>query len=263
MIDHPRTWDHDDRVLQSLYGLSLWDKNLEASQPRFGPGVTLPLRTRNIDSIRRLAGDPNGAITGEEEEEQIQDQPPTMPTLTWHFGHMDWAMENVKSLIRKSKGIIQATDFDERFFLAAQRCAVQEFVSRRVCPLSRAALALEYPLYVQGVPPRTLDLELTTSKYLSMSGEERVLAVLPKTVKAAQFFRMTDPEIQLCAPLIVWVINYRCAHNIIRTPEQLVQALDEWAPYLADPMLLFKMHERIEKRHPHLLTTESKRALLP
>src|SRR5262249_17214009 len=129
--------DTDDRALQSLYGLALWDRE-EVFQPKFGAGITLPLRNMSIETLQKLALDPSGTSIIGEPQEQIQQTPPTLVRWSWHHGHMDWAIENVKTLIRKSRGAIQGSDFHERFFTSAQRSVVDEFFCRRVRPLSKA-----------------------------------------------------------------------------------------------------------------------------
>src|SRR5215472_14579482 len=91
-MNHQRTWDTDERELQSFLGLALWD--LEKSKPKFGAGLTAPLRKRGIETLRGLAFDKEKQeIVGEDEDELVE-MLLTNLRLAWHFGHMDWAMEN-------------------------------------------------------------------------------------------------------------------------------------------------------------------------
>lgn len=258
-MSHQRTWDRDDRELQSFLKLSLWEP--EASRPRFGAGVTAPLRKRSLEILSRLAFDPESESISGEEEEGTEETLLTNVKLAWHFGHMEWTVQNVKHLLRKSRGTIQVSDFDERFFLAAEGRAVTEFVARRVVPLSKAALALEYPLYVQSVPARILDLDLPTNRFFARSSEERGLCVLPANLRSAEHYRLTEPEIRLFAPQVVWVINHRCSNFSIHTPEKFGDALDEWRPFV-EPTLMRHLFERSEKSRSYLLSTDVKHRLL-
>lgn len=256
---HQRTWDTDDRQLQSFLGLSLWEP--EASHPRFGAGITAPLRKRSLETVRRLAFDTeSGSISGEEEGEDVEETLLTNLKLAWHFGHMDWTIENAKHLLRKSRGTIQISDIDERFFLAAEGRAVTEFVARRVTPLSKAALALEYPLYVQSVPARILDLALPTNQFFART-VERGLCVLPANLRSAEHYHLAEPEIRLFAPQVVWVISYRCSTYSIHTPEKFRDAIDEWRPFV-EPRLMSLLYERSQKSRSYLLSDEVTQRLL-
>lgn len=259
-MSHQRTWDKDDRELQSFLGLALWEPD-GAFQPRFGAGITAPLRKRSIASLYRLSFDPESGSIVDEEEEQTEDALLTNSRLAWHFGHMEWEVGNLKHLLRKAGGTIQVADFDERFFLAAETRAIMEFVARRVGPLSRAALAREHPLYVQSVPARLLDLDLPTNTFFARS-LERGLCSLPATLKSAEFYHIAEPELRLMAPQIIWVINYRCSTCTIRTQERFAAALDEWRPFV-DPPLLRHLYERTQKSRSYLLNTEVEHLLLP
>jgi hypothetical protein len=257
---HQRTWDSDDRQLQSFLGLSFWEP--EASRPKFGAGVTAPLRKRSLATLRRLVFDPESeSISGEEEEGgELEETLLTSLRLAWHFGHMDWTIANVKHLLRKSRGTIQIGDIDERFFLAAEGRAIAEFVARRVVPLSKAALAQEYPLYVQSVPARVLDLDLPTSHFFART-LERGLCVLPAILRSAEHYHLSEPEIRLLAPQVVWVINYRCSTHSIHTPEKFEDAIDEWRPFV-EPTLMVHLYERSQKSRPYLLSNGVKQRLL-
>ncbi|HZU01991.1 MAG TPA: hypothetical protein VFA10_20130 [Ktedonobacteraceae bacterium] len=256
---HQRTWDTDDRQLQGFLGLSLWEP--ETNRPRFGAGVKAPLRKRSLETMYELVFDPEGeVISGGEGGEEVEDTLLTNLKLAWHFGHMDWAVENAKHLLRKSKGAIQMSDIDERFFLAAQNRAIAEFVARRVIPLSRAAMALEYPLYVQSVPARIIEMDLPTSRFFART-VERSLCTLPATLRSAEHYQLTESEIHLLAPQVIWVINYRCSTHSILLPEKLRDAIDEWRPFV-DPALLSDLYERSQKNRPYLLSEDVKQRLI-
>lgn len=256
---HQRTWDTDDRQLQSFLGLSLWEP--EASHPKFGAGTTAPLRKRSLETVLQLAFDPeNESISGEEEGDEQEETLLTNLNLAWHFGHMDWIVENVKHILRKSRGAIQIDDFDERFFLAAEGRAVAEFVARRVIPLSKAASAQEYPLYVQSIPARLTDLALPIDRYLARS-VERSLGVLPATLRSAEHYQLAEPEIRLFAPMVIWVINYRCATHSILTSDKLRDAIDEWQPFV-EPALRLRLYERNKKSRKYLLSSDVEQKLL-
>jgi hypothetical protein len=256
-MSHQRTWDKDDRELQSFLGLALWE--LEASEPKFGAGRIAPLHRRNIEIVRELIFDPEkGEIVGDDNE--TEEMLLTPPKLAWHFGHMDWPVENIKHLLRKSGGTIQGIDFDERWFLSAEGKAVEEFRGRRTIPLSRAALALDYPLYVQYVPPRILDFNLETSKFFAHS-EERGLCTLPATLRSAEHYNLTEHQVRLFAPQVIWVINYRCCAKTLRTPEEFLAALDGW-PEFVEARIRSRLYDMTRKSRSQLLTQAAEQLLL-
>lgn len=258
MSDQP-TWDKDDRELQSFLGLSLWMTDLGAMQPKLGAGVKAPLRKRSIETLRRLTFDPeHGSFVGDEEE--TEEVVLTPPRLAWHFGHMDWTEENIKDLLRKSRGTIQGADLDERWFFAAESRAVDQFRGRRVTRLVRAAFAREQPLYVQWVPTRVLEEDLPESKFFTHVGELG-LCVLPVTVKVAEFFHRSESDIRLYAPQVLWVVNHRCVTKTIHTPEQLAQAINGWHE-IVDPKLLSRLNKKLQRNRPELLAGEATRLLL-
>jgi len=256
---HQRTWDTDDRVLQSFLGLSLWEP--DASQPKFGVGVTAPLRKRSLETLSQMVFDPESQlISGGEEGEETEATVLTNLKLAWHFGHMDWAVENAKHLLRKSKGAIQLADIDERFLHAAETRAITEFVSRRITPLSKAALMQEYPLYVQSVPMRVLEVDLPADHFFARTAE-RNLCVLPANLRSAEHYHLTEPEIRLLAPQVIWVINYRCSTHSIRTPDKFVDVIDEWTSFV-NAKLMRRLYERSLKSRPHLVSSVVEQKLL-
>lgn len=257
---HQRTWDTDDKRLQSFLGLAVWEPQEASQPPKFGAGKTAPLTKRSLKTLSHMEFDAStesviGSEDGETEESLL-----TSRKLAWDFGHMDWAIENIKHILQKTRGTLQVSDIDERWFLEAESGSIKRFTARRITPLSRAAVALPYPLYVQGVPDGILELDKTTTKYFARSAD-RGLCVLPATLRSASFYHLTEEDIRLLAPQVIWVINYRCSSFSIRTEEKFKAALDEWRPFV-DPPLLESLYKREQKSRSYLLSEDVKHLLL-
>lgn len=256
-----RTWDTDDRLLQSFLGLALWEPQ-EAYQPKFGAGVTAPLTKQNLDSLSRLKFDDESKSVVGDEDGETEEALLTNRKLAWHFGHMVYVKECVKHVLDLGEGRIQVSDFDARLFHNAERGAVTEFTARRVLPLIHAASGLQHPLYVQNVPARILEVSLPSNTFFTRVTEECGLSVYPVTLNDAEhFFHLPEPTLRLIAPQIIWVINHRCLTKSIVTEEKFKAALDEWPP-LVHPALRSALYDRMEKSRSYLLSEDVKHLLL-
>lgn len=252
-----KTWETADIALQSLYGISLYDSS--KMRPYFGSAVKFPLTTGHFGTRHEQTEDRGLVVTnvGAGTEELLA---PTILNLAWHFGYMRWAVDNLAAILRQSKGLIQARHIDERFFNGAMNIARGEFEHQRLLPLRKALNDQHIPLYLYCVPSVSIETEITTGKPLMAEGD-RVLCVLPKTVKTARDYGLTEMEINVLAPQVVWLIKTLCSMHAIRTSDQLVANLDGWIEYL-NPMILEQIREAIGQVNPHLLSTKVM-ALLP
>ena len=259
MAKKTKTWNTEDITLQHLYGLSLFDQS--KMHPYFGSALQLQLTIGHFVTRKEHIWDEEKKMLTVKREGETSLQPPTLLNLAWHFGHMQWAVDNVATLIRQSKGDFQGSQLDRRFFIAAQDYARREFEAMRVLPLRKTLAEQGIPLYLYCVPSVSIETELETGKPLMAEGD-RVLCVLPKTVKAAREYGLTEMEINLLAPQVIWLIKTLCSAHAIRTSEQLVTNLNGWVEYL-NPGIADQIQEAIGRINPHLLTPRVRQALLP
>lgn len=244
-----RQWDADDLTLQHLYGLSLFKP--EEAKPQFGSGINLPLTVGTFVGSHRTEMSEKGTITIKREGKTAH-LPPTVLNLSWHFGYMQWALDNIATIVRQSKGKIQVKDIDERFFIAAQDFAKREFEQKRIIPLRKALLEAQHPMYLYCVPSVSIETELTSGKPLTIEGD-RILCVLPKSLTVAQQYGLSEPEIQLIAPQVMWLVQLLCSICAIRSPKQLAEAIDGWTQYL-NPTIMEQVQESIGVHSPYLIT---------
>lgn len=241
-----KTWDTTDVVLQKLYRVSLF--NPEAAAPVFGSGVTFPL---SIGSFVTPPVKVRAALHDSTIDEP-QMLPPTLYNLAWHFGYMQWAINNVAHLMRKSKGSVAGEDLDKRFFQSAMIYAKNEFESQRVGPLRKALLAQQLPLYLYCVPSVSVETEIVSGEPLTVEGD-RVLCVLPKSVDVAKAYGLSESEIQLLAPQVIWVIKNLCSFHAIKTSQDLLASVNGWSNYLS-PAIVAQIQGLIGQSNPHLLS---------
>jgi hypothetical protein len=253
-----RVWDTDDITLQHLYGLSLFSP--AEAKPRFGSGITVPLTIGHAVSRHQLRqGDQEPRFTVAREGDPSQ-LPPTLLNLAWHFGHMQWALDNIAQVVRQSKGKVQGKDLDERFFIAAQEYAKAEFERKRVLPLRKVLREERLPLYFYCVPAVSIETELITGQPLTTEGDP-VLCVLPKSVHVAQHYGLSEAEIHLLAAQVIWLIKNLCSVRAIRTSTQLIDTINGWVEYLS-PGVIGQVQAAISQANPHLITPQVL-ALLP
>lgn len=253
-----RIWNTDDITLQSLYGISLFDQG--RMRPLFGSSILLPLTIGHFVSGHEHTWDEDKRLIVTRSGSTIEMLAPTMLNLAWHFGHMQWAVDNVAALMRQTKGAFQGNQLDSRFFVAAQDYARRDFEHQRVLPLRKALADQNIPLYLYCLPSISIETEITTGKPLLAEGD-RVLCVLPKTVEAARSYGLTELEINALAPQVIWLVRALCSAHAIRTSEQLVANLHGWVEYLS-PAIAGQIREAIGQTNPHLLTGKVL-ALLP
>jgi hypothetical protein len=245
-----REWNTDDITLQHLYGLSLFKP--EEAQPRFGSGVKLPLVIGTWGGKHERDTSKGKLVVSR--EGKAEHLPPTLLNLSWHFGYMQWALDNVATIVRLSKGRVQAGTLDERFFLAAQDYAKHEFEIKRLNPLRKALLEQEHPLYLYCVPSVIVETDLVSGEQLTAEGD-RVLCVLPVNTPCAEHHRLQEAKISLIAPQVVWLVKLLCSYHVIRTPLQLTEAMNGWLNYLS-PGVIEQVQESIRQISPQLLPAQ-------
>jgi len=222
-----REWNTYDKVLQHLFGIDLF--NMSSCRPLFGSGIVVLLSTLHAhDDIQIEDNGSRVYIKGKNE----QLLPPTFLNLAYHFGKLDWSVNNVNDLVRKSNGRIQARDVDPRFIKAAQQAAAREFNEEFVIPLRKELI--KHGLYFYCLPHVSLEADETSGKPIVVEGDE-VLCVLPMTPEQGKKYGMTDDDIRAVAPQVLWLVKNLCGTKVITTKEQLDAALDGWGNYISLP----------------------------
>jgi|SRR5579859_2055446 len=243
-----KTWTEDDKELQTLYGVS--SMNPEASRPKFGPGIQLLLTSDGF--ARRISQQPGDiAVTRISDEDDMQLMAPTLLNLAWHFRYMRWARINMNKIVRKSKGDIIESDIDKRFFLAAQDKAKKDFEMQRAKPLRAELLKQEYPLYFYCVNQVLMQTDETTGVPFTFHGEE-VLCILPKTIRAAEYYGLSEQEMCLFAPCILHLVKNLCALHAIKTPDEFKNAIAGWIDIVDDPCMTKYILESVATMNPYL-----------
>jgi hypothetical protein len=232
-----QAWDSTDRALMELYGINL-DKP-EASTPKFGSHTHLLLTVGGETKLME----------------------PTYHNLACHFGYTDWLENNIKSLVQKSKGRVQASDLDKRLIMGGLSYSRDIFESQRIKRIRTALLNWPHPLNFYCVPSVSIETETVTGQPLITEGD-RVLCILPPSVEIAQHYRLSEPEIQLLASQAMWLVKLLCGLRIIRTSDQLNKAIDGWPAYL-NPTVVEKIQENIRQTNPQLVPPAATQALLP
>jgi hypothetical protein len=245
------SWETSDIALQHLYGLSLFDER--ESSPIFGSGIKVELANGTAGDRRWVHDQGKGSFVPVYTEGMAL-MPPTLLNLTWHFGFMQWAQNNVNTIIHKSKGTLHGGDFDQRFFLAAQKIETEKFERKYVLPLRNALAIQKRPLYLYCVPSISVETELVTGKPLTIEGDP-VLCLLPVSVKGAKEYQLTEQEIYILAPQVIWLIKNLCSYNAIKTAAHLAKSINGWSEYLSVDVRQ-QVQEAIEKSNPHLITTQ-------
>jgi hypothetical protein len=246
-----KQWDETDVLLQHLYGLSLF--NPDEAKPKFGAGVKLDLAVGNFTT--KIETTSKGKTIVSREGSAMESLPPTLFNVAWHMGYMRWILDGIANLIRKSNFRIQDSDLDRRFVRGGVERSVREFEMQRVGPLRKALLDQQYPLYLYCVPSVVNETDLTSGKPLMTEGE-RVLCVLPKSLAVALHYGLSEPEIQLLARQVIWLVKLLCSVRVIRTPDQLIDALDDWTGYLSSGVMEH-VRAAIQENNPQLISERS------
>lgn len=223
-----KDWNEYDKVLQSLYGLDL--ANMKDATPVFGSAVRLLLSTFHTHD--QIVIEKHGArvrIKGKNE----QLLPPTFLNLAFHFGKLDWSVNNINDLVRKSNNRIQEKDIDPRFIKAARSVAAREFQDEFVLPLRKELL--KHGLYFYCLPAISLEVDETSGAPIITDGDE-VLCLLPMTPEWGRKYGLSEDDIRALAPQVLWLIKNLCGTRVITTKEQLSEALDGWGKYVSLPV---------------------------
>lgn len=223
-----REWNEYDKVLQSLYGIDL--ANMKDSIPLFGSAIRLLLST--FHSRDDLIIERHGSIVRIKGKNE-QSLPPTFLNLAYHFGKLDWSVNNITDLIRKSNGRIQEKDVDARFIKAARQVAAKEFQDEFVLPLRKELI--KHGLYFYCLPAISLELDETSGAPIITDGDE-VLCLLPMTPEWGRTYGLSENDIRALAPQVLWLIKNLCGLRVITSKEQLNEALDGWDAYVSLPV---------------------------
>ncbi len=223
-----REWDTYDKVLQHLFGVDTYD--MEHCHPIFGSSIRCLLTTSHAHDDIKITQNGNKVVIEGKHKEILQ---PTFLNLAYHFMKLEWAEENINSLVRKSNDRIAERDIDVRFMKAAKQAAAREFNEERVIPLRKELL--KHGLYFYCLPSVSLELDETTGSPVVIDGDE-VLCVLPMSVAIAKKYGLSDEEIMLLAPQVLWLIKNLCGTGVIKTQQQLNDAFDDWGRYISLPI---------------------------
>lgn len=214
-----------NQAILDLYNVDLEDRS---TCPHFGNTVQFELSVSAKDDPEFVETEKkNGKKKTEIKGRSKALLPPTYYNLIMHLGLLDWTDNNQLYLERKSGGRITKKDIDERFYEAAQEKARKDLSDKFVKPLRR--LLDEHDLYFYAIPGLKVDLN-TEGEPIFIAGDE-VLCVLPKSVKTAKQYGLTDEQIKLLAPQVMWLVKNLCAMKVITTKHDLKIALDGWKDY--------------------------------
>ena len=256
MTKHMKISDDTRIQLQRLYNISLETEELH--HPTFSTDPKFLLSTGSIkikddDYEENSHGDPSHSY---------ELTSPTMWNLAWHFEYFKWYSDAMLNRFYRSKKREQNETTDERLFAAAKAQSLRTFEQQLVIPLRRALFEHQFPLYFYCVPKVTFEVNPLNGEIEEIRGEQ-VLRILPKTVDVGRHFGLTDQELKLLAPDILALIQNLCGRAIVRSPQQLHEAFDQWAE-LVSPDLFYALAAPIYEEQPHLFTTEIvERHLLP
>lgn len=250
-----KAWETADIMLQQLYGLSGFE--MGKASPTFGSSIAVELHVGSFGSVSKI--ERKGAEMSLIREVETQMLPPTLFNLAWHFGHMDWAVNNMLNLIRQSRGRITESDLDARFFTAAFTYAKEDFERKRVLPHRRALEQCNHPVYLYCIPAKVVETDLTTGQYLMQEGDY-VLCVLPKSIGVAKHYNLTDGEIKLLAPQVLWLLKQSASRKLLRSGEELVRLAADWVRYV-NPATAGHWLDRIQEINDQLVTVPVRRTL--
>lgn len=222
-----RKWETYDKILQTLYGVDT--ANMDTCKPIFGSGVRLLLCTSHSKNDIQIE-EHGGKVTIHGKNEELLQ--PTYLNLACHFNMLDWIERNINKIVRKSNDRISAEDIDERFIENSKREEAKRFDERFAKPLRRELA--KHGLYFYCLPSFNLEIDEKTGAPFTASGDE-VLCILPMTVAAAKKYHLSNEEIMLLAPQVLWLVKNLAARGVIRTHKQLIVALDEWYKYVSLP----------------------------
>lgn len=225
-------WDTTDKAFMGLYGINL--EKPEASRPQFGSGFR-PVLTVGGETMLH---------------------PPTPSNLAAHLGYMDWMEPIIKKLTQ-----VKLPPDQFQMLVAMCRKGSREMLEPRLGKLRRALSSLSQPLYLYCVSQITAETDTVTGRPLSTEGE-RVLCVLPKTPQVAQHYGLSESEIALLAPQVMWlVMTLLPSQHVINTSAQLSEAIDGWSAYLSTAAVE-QLQESLRQKYPQLSTSVSTTQLL-
>ena len=226
-------WDTTDKAFMGLYGISL--EKPEASKPRFGSSFR-PVLTVGGETMLHA---------------------PTPSNLAAHLGYMDW----MDSIIKKLTQVKLPPDQFQQL-VAMCRKGSRDLLKPRIEKLRRALLSFPQSLYLYCVSEIKTETDMVTGKPFSTEGE-RVLCILPKTPQVAQHYGLSESEIALLAPQVMWLVTVLLpGQHIIYTQAQLVQAMDGWPVYLL-PATREQLLAWMRRTHPQLVSAQATQLLLP
>lgn len=248
-----KEWDEYDTALKQLYGIT----EDADEHPLFGCSILLPLTLgdaeNRVQMTRNERKQSRFEMAGDKELVK-----PTLPNLALHFRYFDWVNANVNTLMRAGKFAFSYADFDKRFFDFARDGSIQQFEDQMIKPLRKHLINREYrPLYFYCLPSVSLESNPETGTPIMGSGEN-VLCLLPTTVDVAKQYGLTEPEIALLAPQVLWLIKNNCGRSIIKTRVELELALDRWHEYV-NMDVNQHITKLIETTSPHLLIEMKKK----
>ncbi len=225
-------WDTTDKVFMGLYGVSL--EKPDASKPQFGSSFR-PILTVGGETMLH---------------------PPTPSNLAAHLGYMDW----MDAIIKKLTQVKLPSDQFQQLVKMCRKGS-RELLEPRIGKLRRALLSFSQPLYLYCVSEITAETDIVTGKPLATEGE-RVLCILPKTPQVAQHYGLSESEIALLAPQVMWLVTTLLpGQHVINTHAQLSEAIDGWSAYLP-PTTLERLQESIRQKYPLLSPPEPPAQLL-
>lgn len=250
-----KEWKNADLMFQQMYGFELG--RLHESKPRLGSAVQVEMTMSDSLTQPETLIDERGRaqfkLSG-----KMEWKPPTMARLAFHFGYMNWIIENIAQLVREGGANVQAI-IHPRIYKATYRDSILKFERQMVKPL-RKELS-KNGLYFYCVPSIHVETELTTGKPLIAEGD-RVLCLLPVSVERALQYGASEEEIAFLAPQVIWLIKILCGTRVIHTEEKFIEALNGWTPYL-NPFVLIQVQKALELSNPQLITSRSLQKLLP
>jgi hypothetical protein len=230
-------WGLFDEELLSFYGLSL--SKPQEIRPTFGSGIRIIQLTNSDGSGER-------PVLFIPEKETC----PTLLNLASYFGYVDWKI--VETLREKA--------IDPRIIHALLKFGQKDFVTKHIDPL-RVYVQEQFQMYFRCIPASSTEATLMTGELIHVVGP-LVLCLLPKSPEIAQRHGSTQEEIKSLAGQVMWLVHRLCDIGCIKSPTQLIEATTGWVEHI-DPLTMLLKQEKIGKTHPHLITEESRQALLP
>lgn len=225
------------RQLLQYYGLSLTET---MPAPLFGADQRFTLRIYN-----------------EQQERIEQEARPTLDFLSQDLGFVeDAGFEAIRQLGLQFEIGEQWLKRLRNDALKAGKVELQRYL-RDLRPLLMKKGIYFY--CIAGVD--TVKTDVGTGELLLGRGK-RSLTALPMSVEVAQLSNFSDERIQEFAPELAWLIPMLVMYRQVKITEDLVDRLDGWRALLS-PQENERMHTRILKHAPSLVTKEITQLLLP